>query len=146
MISSGPFAPGLPNTAYARYFSGKSWLNMLCTEGVVIANVTFEPACRNSWHIHQAEKGGGQILLCTAGHGWYQAWGEPARPLASGDVVHIPAGVRHWHGAARNCWFTHIAVEVPGEQCSTQWLEPVDDAHYDALPEAASCSDGRDAV
>ena len=101
----GPFPRGGANTAYARYFVGDSYLNMLSTEGVVIGNVTFEPGCRNNWHIHKARSGGGQILLCTTGRGWYQEWGKPARELHAGDVVRIPAGVKHWHGAARDSWF-----------------------------------------
>lgn len=130
----GPFARGEANTAYARYFVGNSYLNMLSTQGVVIGNVTFEPGCRNNWHIHHAARGGGQILLCTAGRGWYQEWGRPARELHAGDVVHIPAGVRHWHGAARDSWFVHLAVEVPGEEARTQWLEAVSDEDYARLP------------
>lgn len=129
-----PFAQGSPNTAYAQYFIGNSWLNMLSTEGVIIGNVTFEPGCRNNWHIHHADKGGGQILLCTAGKGWYQEWGQPARELKSGDVVVIPAGVKHWHGAAKDSWFVHLAVEVPGENTKNEWLEPVGDAEYNKLP------------
>lgn len=130
----GPFAQGGANTAYARYFVGNSYLNMLSTEGVVIGNVTFEPGCRNNWHIHEAASGGGQILLCTSGRGWYQEWGKPARELHAGDVVHIPAGVKHWHGAARDSWFVHLAVEVPGEGCRSQWLEPVSEEEYARLP------------
>lgn len=129
----GPFAMGDPNRAYAKYFIGNSFLNMLSTEGVVIGNVTFEPGCRNDWHIHKAKKGGGQILLCTAGKGWLQEWGKPARFLKAGDVAHIAPGIKHWHGAAKDSWFTHIAVEVPGEECSTDWLEPVDDVWYSKL-------------
>ena len=106
---------------------------MLCTEGVGIGNVTFEPGCRNNWHIHHAKKGGGQILLCTAGKGWYQEWGKPAQQLHPGDVVKIPAGVKHWHGAAKDSWFAHLSVEVPGEETSNEWLEPVDDQSYNAL-------------
>ena len=128
------FPRGGANTAYARYFVGNSYLNMLSTEGVIIGNVTFEPACRNNWHIHHATKGGGQILLCTAGRGWYQEWGKPARELHPGDVVHIPAGVRHWHGAAKDSWFVHIAVEVPGENTRNEWLDPVSDDEYAQLP------------
>ena len=129
-----PLCPmGGPNDAYARYFVGQSYLSMLTTGGVPIGNVTFEPGCRNNWHIHQAETGGGQILLCTDGRGWYQAWGEPARALRPGDVVVIPPGVKHWHGAAADSWFTHLAVEVPGEHTESQWLEPVDEAAYHAL-------------
>ena len=110
----GPFAQGGANTAYARYFVGNSYLN--------------------NWHIHEAASGGGQILLCTSGRGWYQEWGKPARELHAGDVVHIPAGVKHWHGAARDSWFVHLAVEVPGEGCRSQWLEPVSEEEYARLP------------
>ena len=127
------FPRGEPNTAYARYFVGDSHLNILTREGVTIANVTFEPGCRNNWHVHHASKGGGQILLCTSGHGWYQEWDSPARALKPGDVVVIPAGVRHWHGAAADSWFAHLAVEVPGEGLRTEWLEPVDAAGYARL-------------
>jgi len=127
------FPRGGANTAYARYFTGNSWLNMLTTEGVVIGNVTFEPGCRNHWHVHHAARNGGQILLCTSGRGWYQEWGKPARELHAGDVVYIPAGVKHWHGAAKDCWFAHIAVEVPGENASNEWLEPVSDEEYGKL-------------
>ena len=128
----GPFAQGGANTAYARYFVGNSYLNMLSTEGVVIGNVTFEPGCRNNWHIHEAASGGGQILLCTSGRGWYQEWGKPAQVLNPGDVVNIPAGMKHWHGAAPHSWFAHLALSVPGENASTEWQEPVDDAAYEA--------------
>ena len=127
------FPRGNENTAYAQYFIGKSYLNMLSTEQVGIGNVTFEPGCRNNWHIHHASKGGGQILLATGGRGWYQEWGQPARELHPGDVVNIPAGVKHWHGAASDSWFAHLAVEVPGEDTSNEWLEPVDDEQYAAL-------------
>lgn len=118
---------------FGQYFVGQSYLKMLCTEGVGIGNVTFEPGCRNNWHIHHAQKGGGQILLCTAGRGWYQEWGKPAQQLHPGDVVKIPAGVKHWHGAAKDSWFAHLSVEVPGEETSNEWLEPVDDQSYNAL-------------
>ena len=128
------FPRGEANTAYARYFVGNSYLNMLSTEGVIIGNVTFEPACRNNWHIHHATTGGGQILLCTAGRGWYQQWGQAARELHPGDVVHIPAGVKHWHGAAKDSWFVHLAVEVPGTDTRNEWLEPVSDEAYVQLP------------
>ena len=127
------FARGAENTAYAKYFVGQSYLNILSKDGVFVANVTFEPGCRNNWHIHKAEKGGGQILLCTAGKGWYQEWNKPARALRPGDVVHIPAGVKHWHGAARDSWFSHLAVEVPGENTSNEWLEQVLEADYNSL-------------
>ena len=118
---------------YGEFFSGKSYLKMLTTEGVPIGNVTFEPGCRNNWHIHHADKGGGQILLATHGEGWYQAEGEEAQKLTPGSVVVIPAGVKHWHGAAKDSEFTHLAVEVPGENCSNEWLEPVSDEDYDKL-------------
>lgn len=127
------FGRGEENTAYAKYFVGQSYLNILSTEGVVIANVTFEPKCRNNWHMHMADTGGGQILLCTSGRGWYQEWQQPARALRPGDVVNIPAGVKHWHGAAKDSWFTHLAIEVPGENKSNAWLEPVSDEAYAAL-------------
>ena len=126
------FALGEENP-FGQYFVGQSYLKMLCTEGVGIGNVTFEPGCRNNWHIHHTKKGGGQILLCTAGKGWYQEWGKPAQQLHPGDVVKIPAGVKHWHGAAKDSWFAHLSVEVPGEETSNEWLEPVDDQSYNAL-------------
>lgn len=126
------FALGEENP-FGQYFVGQSYLKMLCTEGVGIGNVTFEPGCRNNWHIHHAKKGGGQILLCTAGRGWYQEWGKPAQQLHPGDVVKIPAGVKHWHGAAKDSWFAHLSVEVPGEETSNEWLEPVDDQSYNEL-------------
>ena len=129
----GVFPMGEKNEAYAKYFKGQSYLNMLSTEQVVIGNVTFEPGCRNNWHIHHAESGGGQILLVTAGRGDYQEWGKPARELAAGDVVNIPAGVKHWHGAAKDSWFAHLAVEVPAEAGHTEWLEPVSDEDYNSL-------------
>ena len=127
------FGEGPENTAYAKYFVGQSYLKMLSTEGVFIGNVTFEPGCRNNWHVHNSDKGGGQILLCTDGTGWYQEWDKPARKLTPGDVVNIPAGVKHWHGAAKDSWFTHVAVEVPGENTSNEWLEPVSVEDYEAL-------------
>ena len=124
------FPTGPKNDAYAKYFVGQSYLNMLSLDQVVIGNVTFEPGCRNNWHIHHADKGGGQILLVTGGHGYYQEWGKPARGLHAGDVVNIPAGVKHWHGAAPDSWFSHLAVEVPGEEASNEWLEAVSDTDY----------------
>lgn len=131
----GMFGLGRPNDAYARYFTGKSYLNPLTNpeETVFLANVTFEPGCRNHWHIHRASRGGGQILLCTDGRGGYQEWGGEVRELRPGDVVYIPAGVKHWHGAARDSWFSHVAFEAPGEDCSTEWCEPVDDGQYAVL-------------
>lgn len=127
------FKMGDKNDGYAQYFIGQSYLNMLSTEQVSVGNVTFEPKCRNNWHIHHADKNGGQMLIVTAGEGWYQEWGKPALKLKPGDVVNIPAGVKHWHGAAANSWFQHLALEVPGENCKTEWCEPVSDEEYDKL-------------
>lgn len=127
------FPTGGTNDAFAEYFTGQSYLNMLSTRQVVIGNVTFEPKCRNNWHIHHADKGGGQMLLVTAGEGWYQEWGQTPRKLKPGDIVHIPAEVKHWHGAATDSWFQHLAIEVPGENCKTEWCEPVSDDEYNNL-------------
>lgn len=127
------FGMGNPNEAFARYFVGSSYLNPLTSAaecGVGLANVTFEPGCRNNWHVHHAERGGGQVLIVTDGRGWYQEWGKDPQELAPGDVVVIPAGVKHWHGAAADSWFSHIAFEAPGEGCSNEWLEPVGDDQY----------------
>ena len=127
------FPIGAPNEGFAQYFSGQSYLAPLSTEQVGIFNVTFEPGCRNNWHIHHADKGGGQILVCVAGRGYYQEEGKPAQELHPGDVVNIPVGVKHWHGAAPDSWFSHLAVEVPGENGSNEWLEPVSDEAYASL-------------
>ena len=127
------FEIGEKNDAYQQYFIGQSWLNMLSTSQVAIGNVTFEPGCRNNWHVHHADKGGGQILLVTAGKGWYQEYGKAPRALKAGDVVNIPANVKHWHGAAKDSWFQHLAIEVPSENGSNEWLEPVTDEQYDKL-------------
>jgi len=131
----GLFGLGEPNTAYAKYFVGNSYLNPLTDprKSVFMANVTFEPKCRNNWHIHHAASGGGQILLCTDGRGWYQEAGKQARELHPGDVITIPAEVKHWHGAAKDSWFSHIAVECPGENTQTEWCGAVSDEEYDAL-------------
>ncbi len=125
------FPIGEPNDAFAEYFIGQSYLAPLSTQQAGIYNVTFEPGCRNNWHIHHAKSGGGQILVCVAGRGCYQEWGKPARELHPGDVVNIPVGVRHWHGAAPDSWFSHLAVEVPGEESSNEWLEAVDNPEYE---------------
>lgn len=130
------FGKGSPNTAYARYFIGNSYLNPLTNPqetSLNIANVTFEPGTRNNWHIHRARTGGGQILICTAGEGWYQEAGKPAVALKPGMVITIPANVKHWHGAKADSWFSHLAVEVPGEGTSNEWLEPVSDEEYSKL-------------
>ena len=133
----GFFGQGEPNTAFAKYFIGQSYLKPLTDpkKTVFLANVTFEPGCRNNWHIHHAASGGGQILLCVDGEGWYQEEGKPAQSLEPGDVVTIPPEVKHWHGAKANSWFSHIAVECPGEGTSNEWLESVEDAWYTALEE-----------
>ena len=138
------FGTGAPNTAYAQYFVGDSFLNPLTDPkgGLFAANVTFEPGCRNNWHIHHAVKGGGQLLLCTAGEGWYQEEGKPAVSLHEGSVVMIPANVKHWHGAKKDSWFSHIAVEVPGEGCKNEWCEPVsDEALGEFAPKFAELND-----
>lgn len=128
------FKNGEENTGFAEYFIGKSFLNPLAkSNGVGVANVTFEPGCRNNWHIHHASSGGGQILICTAGEGWYQEDGKPAQSLMPGMVVVIPANVKHWHGAKKDSWFSHIAFEVPGENLSNEWLEAVSDEEYNKL-------------
>lgn len=127
------FPVGAPNDGFAKYFVGQSYLAPVSTEQVGIFNVTFEPRCRNNWHIHRADNGGGQILICLAGEGYYQEWGKEVQLLRPGDVVNIPAGVKHWHGAAPESWFSHLAVEVPAENGSTEWLEPVDDEEYNKL-------------
>lgn len=131
----GFFGMGEPNVSYAKYFIGQSYLKPLTDpkETVFIANVTFEPGCRNNWHIHHADKGGGQLLICVDGEGWYQEEGKPAQSLKPGDVVTIPPEVKHWHGAKKDCWFSHLAVEVPGENNSNEWCEPVTDQEYQQL-------------
>lgn len=129
--NSGVFSMGEPlPEMYSKYFIGQAYLQPLTDRGGPISNVTFEPGCRNNWHIHHK---GGQILLVTGGRGWYQAWGEPARELRPGDVVNIPPEVKHWHGAAKDSWFSHLAVEVQAEGSTNEWLEPVDDAAYNIL-------------
>ena len=130
------FGQGQANTAFAQNFIGNSYLNPLTAPGssaVSLANVTFEPGCRNNWHIHHAKTGGGQLLICTAGSGWYQEEGKAAVSLEPGTVITIPAEVKHWHGAKKDSWFSHIAVEVPGEETSNEWLEPVDEDAYNGL-------------
>ena len=127
------FPIGEPNTAFAQYFTGNSYLAPISREQVSVSNVTFEPRCRNHWHIHRAKSGGGQMLVGVAGRGWYQEEGKPAREILPGTVIHIPANVKHWHGAAADRWFAHLAFEIPGEDVSNEWLEPVTDTEYDKL-------------
>lgn len=132
------FGTGNPNDAFAKYFVGNSFLNPLTNPKdttVFLANVTFEPGCRNNWHIHHAKTGGGQLLICTAGEGWYQEEGKDAIELKEGSVITIPPEVKHWHGAKKDSWFSHIAVEVPGEETSNEWCEEVNDEEYNKLEE-----------
>jgi quercetin dioxygenase-like cupin family protein len=130
------FGKGVSNDAYAQYFVGNSYLALLTDSEkttLPVSNVTFEPGCRNNWHIHHASQGGGQIIICTAGEGWYQEEGKPAQEMVPGVVITIPAEVKHWHGAKKDSWFSHLAIGVPGQDASNEWLEPVDQADYEAL-------------
>lgn len=131
----GFFGQGEPNVNFAKYFIGNSYLKPLTDPkcGIFIANVTFEPKCRNNWHIHHSNKGGGQILICVDGEGWYQEVGKDPVSLKPGMVITIPANVKHWHGAKKDSWFSHIAVEIPGENTSNEWQEAVSDEYYDSL-------------
>ncbi len=130
ILGDSLFGRGEPNVAFANYFTGKSYLKTLNTKNIGIYNVTFEPKCRNNWHIHHK---GGQILLCTDGEGWYQEEGKQAIKLTSGSVVYIPAEVKHWHGASKDAWFTHLAIEIPADYATNEWCEPVDDETYNML-------------
>jgi quercetin dioxygenase-like cupin family protein len=130
------FGNGVPNDMFSKYFIGNSFLNPLVKPGqcpVFLANVTFEPGCRNNWHIHHSKSGGGQILICTAGEGWYQEEGKEAVSLQEGSLVYIPAEIKHWHGAKADSWFSHIALEIPGADCKNEWLEAVGDEEYKKL-------------
>ncbi|HIT05420.1 MAG TPA: carboxymuconolactone decarboxylase family protein [Candidatus Scybalocola faecipullorum] len=127
------FPIGQPNDAFAQYFIGQSYLAPVSSEQVPIFNVTFEPGCRNNWHVHHADKGGGQMLICVGGRGFYQEWGKEAVEMTPGTVINIPANVKHWHGAASDSWFSHLAIDVAGENTSNEWLEPVSDEAYGKL-------------
>lgn len=127
------FPVGVPNEAYAAYFTGKSYIARISDAQIPFANVTFEPRCRNNWHIHRSTSGGGQMLVGVAGRGWYQEEGRPAQQILPGTIIHIPANVKHWHGAAADSWFAHLAFEIPGDKTSNEWLDPVTDAEYDTL-------------
>ena len=131
----GLFGLGEPNIAFEKYFIGKSYLKVLTNKSdpIGISSVTFEPGCRNNWHIHNAKSGGGQVLICVDGSGWYQEEGKEPQSLEPGDIVEIKPGVKHWHGAKKNSWFSHLAFEIPGEGCSNEWLEPVEDDYYNKL-------------
>lgn len=128
------FPIGEPNEAFAAYFTGQSYLAEISNRQVLIHNVTFEPGCRNHWHKHSATSGGGQMLICVGGRGWYQERGKEPVELTPGSVVHVPANTEHWHGAAHNTWMSHLAFPVPGENTSNDWLEPVTDHEYNQLP------------
>lgn len=130
ILGDSLFGRGEPNVAFANDFTGKSYLKTLNTKNIGIYNVTFEPKCRNNWHIHHK---GGQILLCTDGEGWYQEEGKQAIKLTPGSVVYIPAEVKHWHGASKDAWFTHLAIEIPADYATNEWCEPVDDETYNML-------------
>ena len=117
----------------SQYFSGDTYLSVLSTEQVPTINVTFAPGCRNNWHVHHAASGGGQMLICVGGRGWYQEWGKDPVEMTPGSVINIPANVKHWHGAAADSWFSHLAIEVEGENTSNEWMEPVSDEVYDKL-------------
>lgn len=130
------FGKGKPNDNYAKYFIGNSYLNPLVDPSnspLFLANVTFEPSCRNNWHIHHATSGGGQILICIAGYGWYQEEGKDAISLEPGKVIVIKPNVKHWHGAKKDSWFSHISIEVPGVNTENEWLEPVSNTEYNNL-------------
>lgn len=130
------FGLGKFNSDFNKYFIGNSYLNPLTDPKncpIFMANVTFDKGCRNNWHIHHAKSGGGQILICVAGYGWYQEEGKKAIELKPGMVVYIPANVKHWHGAKKDSWFSHIAIEVPGEKTSNEWLEEVSNEEYNKL-------------
>ena len=123
------FPIGDPNP-FSQYFTGNSYLAPLSNEQITFFNVTFEPSVRNNWHVHRAAKGGGQVLVGVAGKGWYQEEGKPAVEILPGTVIHIPANVKHWHGAQKDGWFSHLAFEIEGENSSNEWLEPVEDDYY----------------
>lgn len=127
------FSIGQPNDGFSKYFTGQSYIAPVSASQIGIFNVTFEPGCRNNWHVHHADKGGGQILICVAGRGYYQEWGKNAVLMTAGEVINIPPGVKHWHGAAADSWFSHLAIEVSGDNCSNEWLEPVGDDEYNKL-------------
>ena len=127
------FPIGEPNNAYAKYFIGQSYLAPISTQQVKIYNVTFEPKCRNNWHIHKAKSGGGQMLIGVGGRGYYQEWGKEPIEIKEGTIVHIPANIKHWHGAAADSWFSHLAIEIDGIETQNVWLEPVLSEDYDKL-------------
>ena len=126
------FPIGEPNP-YGKFFVGQSYLAPISTKQVPVFNVTFEPGCRNNWHIHRATSGGGQMLICVGGRGFYQEWDKEPVEMTPGKFINIPVGVKHWHGAAPDSWFSHLALEIPGESASTEWLEAVSDEDYSSI-------------
>jgi quercetin dioxygenase-like cupin family protein len=144
-MSATPFDQIFPlggtNDELGAYFVGQSYLAPLVGGSVPVGNVTFEPGCRNNWHIHHGADGGGdQILLCTAGSGWYQAEGEEPVSLGPGTSIRVPTGTKHWHGAKADSWFSHLVFTTPGTNVHNEWLEPVDPAYYDSLPTVAGAT------
>lgn len=127
------FFPIGEENPYGEFFVGQSYLAPVSKDQVPVFNVTFEPGCRNNWHIHHAKSGGGQMLICVGGRGYYQEWGKEAVEMTPGKVINIPAEVKHWHGAAPDSWFSHLAIEVAGEEAGTEWLEAVSDEDYGKL-------------
>lgn len=128
------FFPIGEENPYGQFFVGQSYLAPVSAGPLPVFNVTFEPGCRNNWHVHRAAAGGGQLLICVGGRGWYQEWGKAPVEMTPGTAVSIPANVKHWHGAAADGWFSHLAVEIPGEGCSNEWMEPVSEEDYSQLP------------
>lgn len=124
------FEIGESNEAFAKFFIGQSYLHQVASGALPVFNVTFEPGCRNNWHIHKAKSGGGQLLICVGGKGIYQEWGKHPILMEPGDSVTIPSNVKHWHGAIEDSWFSHLAIEIPGTASSNEWLEKVADAEY----------------
>ena len=127
------FFPIGENNPYGEFFVGQSYLAHVSTEQISIFNVTFEPKCRNNWHIHHAKNGGGQMLICVGGRGYYREWGKAPVEMTPGKIINIPANVKHWHGAAHDSWFSHLAIEIPGKNASTEWLEAVSESDYNNL-------------
>ena len=127
------FPIGELNSAFSQYFTGQSYLCLIAKEPFPIRNVTFEPKCRNNWHIHRAKNGGGQLLICAGGNGWFQEEGKKAVPMIKGSIVNVPANVKHWHGATRDNWFSHLAIAIPGENATNEWCEPLSNEEYEKL-------------
>lgn len=120
---------------YGKFFIGQSYL----ADMGAVTNVTFEPRCRNNWHVHHKQV---QVLICVAGRGWYQEWGKPAVAMTPGTVIAIPAEVKHWHGAAKDSWFQHLTYHKDVQKdASNEWLEPVTDEWYDQLSNETSLSE-----